>query len=193
MKSKIIIFNILPITLFALILAVSALVLYEVKKNPSNQNLINSQLIGKKIPTIKIEKIDFFQQKVKDHTLNIDKYKNEVAFGAWLKRIVINQSIDEIKKKKLELIAFNEEVFKIENENDWQIESTSSIDEIVSIINQLKDKYRLVLTMYLLEGFDHQEISEILKITETTSRTHLLRGKRLLKEQLKNTGYAEGY
>ena len=124
---------------------------------------------------------------------NIDKYKNEVAFGAWLKRIVINQSIDEIKKKKLELIAFNEEVFKIENENDWKIESTSSIDEIVSIINQLKDKYRLVLTMYLLEGFDHQEISEILKITETTSRTHLLRGKRLLKEQLKNTGYAEGY
>ena len=124
---------------------------------------------------------------------NIDKYKNEVAFGAWLKRIVINQSIDEIKKKKLELIAFNEEVFKIENENDWQIESTSSIDEIVSIINQLKDKYRLVLTMYLLEGFDHQEISEILKITETTSRTHLLRGKRLLKEQLKNTGYADGY
>lgn len=124
---------------------------------------------------------------------NINKYKNEVAFGAWLKRIVINQSIDEIKKKKLELIAFNEEVFKIENENDWQIESTSSIDEIVSIINQLKDKYRLVLTMYLLEGFDHQEISEILKITETTSRTHLLRGKRLLKEQLKNTGYAKGY
>ena len=59
--------------------------------------------------------------------------------------------------------------------------------------DQLKDKYRLVLTMYLLEGFDHQEISEILKITETTSRTHLLRGKRLLKEQLKNTGYAEGY
>ena len=64
MKSKIIIFNILPLTLFALILAVSALVLYEVKKNPSNQNLINSQLIGKKIPTIKIEKIDFFQQKI---------------------------------------------------------------------------------------------------------------------------------
>ena len=70
MKSKIIIYNILPLTLFALILAVSALVLYEVKKNPSNQNLIDSQLIGKKIPTIKIEKIDFFQQKVKECYLN---------------------------------------------------------------------------------------------------------------------------
>ena len=74
MKSKIIIFNILPLTLFTLILAVSALVLYEVKKKPSNQNLINSQLIGKKIPTIKIKQIDFFQQKGKNQTLNIDKY-----------------------------------------------------------------------------------------------------------------------
>jgi len=124
---------------------------------------------------------------------NIHNYKNEVAFGAWLKRIVINQSIDEIKKKKLELIALNEEVFKIENENDWQIESTSSKDEIVSIINQLKEKYRLVLSLYLLEGYDHQEIATILNITENTSRTHLLRGKKILKEQLKNKSYANGY
>ena len=87
MKSKIIIFNILPLTLFALILAVSALVLYEVKKNPSNQNLINSQLIGKKIPTIKIKRINFFQQKIKNQTLNIDKYKNNFFavnfFASW--------------------------------------------------------------------------------------------------------------
>ena len=124
---------------------------------------------------------------------NIDKYKNEVAFGSWLKRIVINQSIDQLKKNKLELVSINEEVIAKADEEDWSIDTTISIDGIVAIINSLKDKYRLVLTMYLLEGFDHQEISEILKITETTSRTHLLRGKRLLKEQLKNTSYAEGY
>ena len=47
--------------------------------------------------------------------------------------------------------------------------------------------------MYLLEGYDHQEISEILNITTNTSRTHLLRGKKVLKERLKNTSYAEGY
>lgn len=124
---------------------------------------------------------------------NIDKYKNEVAFGAWLKRIVINQSIDQLKKNKLELVSINEEAVAKGDEEDWSLDSTISIDGIVAVINSLKDKYRLVLTMYLLEGFDHQEISEILKITETTSRTHLLRGKRLLKEQLKNTSYAEGY
>lgn len=124
---------------------------------------------------------------------NIDKYKNEVAFGAWLKRIVINQSIDQLKKNKLELVSINEEVISKPDEEDWKVENDVSVDRIVEEINKLKEKYRLVLTLYLLEGYDHLEISEILKITATTSRTHLLRGKKLLKEQLKNTSYAARY
>lgn len=124
---------------------------------------------------------------------NIHSYKNEVAFGAWLKRIVINQSIDQLKKNKLELVSINEEITTIIEDDNWQIESTISVDGIIEKINELKEKYRLVLTLYLLEGYDHQEISHVLNITENTSRTHLLRGKKLLKEQLKNTSYAEGY
>ena len=124
---------------------------------------------------------------------NIKNYKNEVAFGAWLKRIVINQSIDQLKKNKLELVSINEEVIAKADEDDWNVESDISIEGIVEVINSLKEKYRLVLTLYLLEGYDHQEISEVLKITETTSRTHLLRGKKILKEALKNTSYAARY
>tara|TARA_B110000503_G_scaffold138265_1_gene224133 strand:+ start:756 stop:1316 length:561 start_codon:yes stop_codon:yes gene_type:complete len=125
---------------------------------------------------------------------NIENYKNEVAFGAWLKRIVVNQSIDQLKKNKLELVSINEEIItKTEDKDDWNVESDISVEGIVAEINSLKEKYRLVLTLYLLEGYDHQEISEILHITENTSRTHLLRGKKLLKEQLKATSYAEGY
>ena len=124
---------------------------------------------------------------------NIKSYKNEVAFGAWLKRIVINQSIDQLKKNKLELVSINEEVIANTESEDWKVENDISIDLIIEEINTLKEKYRLVLTMYLLEGYDHQEISEILNITTNTSRTHLLRGKKILKEQLKNTSYAEGY
>ena len=125
---------------------------------------------------------------------NIKNYKNEVAFGAWLKRIVINQSIDYLKKNKLELVSINEEVYKKEDEDDnWNVNSEISVDVIVETINSLKEKYRLVLTLYLLEGYDHQEISEILNITENTSRTHLLRGKKIVKEQLKNMSYAERY
>lgn len=124
---------------------------------------------------------------------NINSYRNEVPFGAWLKRIVINQSIDYLKKKKLELVSINEEVTTKVDEDNWKVDCTISIDDIVKKINNLKDKYRLVLTLYLIEGYDHQEISQVLNITENTSRTHLLRGKKLLKEQLKNTSYAAGY
>jgi RNA polymerase sigma-70 factor (ECF subfamily) len=124
---------------------------------------------------------------------HIDSYKNEVAFGAWLKRIVINQSIDYLKQKKLDLVAINEEVTTVTEENNWNIETELSTDEIVEKIYQLKEKYKLVLSLYLLEGYDHQEIASILNITENTSRTHLLRGKKILKEQLKQSSYAAGY
>ena len=84
----------------------------------------------------------------------IECYKNEVSFGAWLKRIVINQSIDHLKKNKLELVSINEEVYKKEDEQDWQVECTISVEGIVNVIKSLKEKYRLVLSLYLLEGYD---------------------------------------
>jgi RNA polymerase sigma-70 factor (ECF subfamily) len=124
---------------------------------------------------------------------NMNSYKNEVAFGAWLKRIVINQSIDYLKKRKLEFVSIDEEVnYKID-EDDWSIGQNISAEHIVAQIKALKDKYRLVLTLYLLEGYDHKEIGQILNITENTSRTHLLRGKKILKEQLKKSNYEARY
>ena len=124
---------------------------------------------------------------------NIHSYKGEVAFGAWLKRIVINQSIDWLKKKKLTLISINEEITNVVDEDDWNVASTVKHSEIIECILQMKEKYRVVVQLYLLEGYDHAEISEILGISQVTSRTHLLRGKNQLKEQLKSIRYAEGY
>lgn len=145
-----------------------------------------------------LKKVDVAEDVMQDAFLkafkNLANYKNEVAFGAWLKKIVINQSIDELKKRKLELVAINEEVTTIyEEETDWNVSSTIPKETIVNEINKLKDKYSLVLTLYLLEGYDHKEISGILNITENTSRTHLLRGKKQLQENLKMLNYAERY
>ena len=106
---------------------------------------------------------------------------------------MINQSIDHLKKNKLELVSIHEEVNLKEDTENWHVENDISVDTIVKEINSLKEKYRLVLTLYLLEGYDHQEIAEILKISENTSRTHLLRGKRVLQEQLKKKNYAARY
>ena len=121
---------------------------------------------------------------------NINSYNEEVAFGAWLKRIVINQSIDFLKKKKLDLVSINEETNTfINDDDDWSVSNTIAYEEIVNCIQKLKDKYSVVLSLFLLEGYDHKEISEILGISEVTSRTHLLRGKKKVQEQLKKVHY----
>ncbi|MDP5092503.1 MAG: sigma-70 family RNA polymerase sigma factor [Polaribacter sp.] len=124
---------------------------------------------------------------------NIDTYKNEVAFGAWLKKIVVNQSIDELKKKKFDFVDVNEKVIVAIDDEDWQVEDSISIEDVKNAMTKLKEKYKLVVTLYLIEGYDHQEISEILNITENTSRTHLLRGKIELKELLQKEKYVTRY
>jgi RNA polymerase sigma factor (sigma-70 family) len=136
---------------------------------------------------------DIMQESFIKAFKSIDRYKNEVPFGAWLKRIVINQSIDALKKKKLELISMNEETLRVVDDEDWKVDESITVDEVKSAINDLKEKYRLVLSLYLFEGYDHDEISQILGITSNTSRTHLLRGKRILKEKLKSSSYAARY
>jgi len=124
---------------------------------------------------------------------NINLYKEEVSFGAWLKKIVINQSIDELKRKKLEFVSYENITENLTSEENWRTEQDTTIELVVEGINQLKEKYRVVLSLFLLEGYDHKEISEILDITEVSSRTHLLRGKKQLLKNLNNVRYAQGY
>ena len=124
----------------------------------------------------------------------INSFKGDVTFGAWLKRIVINNSLDWLKKRKLEIVSLNEEVYKrVEETEDWSISHSIQADFIAKAIKSLKEKYSVVLSLYLLEGYDHQEIAQVLGITEVASRTHLMRGKKQLQELLKEEQYVEGY
>lgn len=125
---------------------------------------------------------------------HINSFKGEVSFGAWLKKIVINNCLDCLKRRKLELVSINEEVYQhTPSDDNWNIDYSIEAGLIAKTIETLKEKYRLVLSLYLLEGYDHQEISEVLGITEVTSRTNLMRGKKQLKEILKEQYYVEGY
>lgn len=118
----------------------------------------------------------------------LEQYKAEVSFGAWLKRIVINRCIDVLKSKHqrlVELEDFHLNVIADNNDNDWQIENDITIEDVNFEIEKLPEKYKYVVLLYLVEGYDHQEISEILNITEIASRTQLSRGKQKLKNALK--------
>ena len=122
----------------------------------------------------------------------LHQFKGEVTFGAWLKRIVINKSIDFLKAKKQHGVTLDENYLQISEEDDWTVASTITLDEVKLAIAKLPEKYRYVVLMFLIEGFDHREIAQVLQLTETTSRTRLLRGKAYLKELLKEKVYGTG-
>ena len=124
----------------------------------------------------------------------LEQFKGDVTFGAWLKRIVINRCLDTIKGKKLETESIDESIFKIvEDDDQWEVSDEATASDISSAIDQLPEKYRVVVQLFLVEGYDHQEISGILSISENASRTNLHRGKTILKETLKHLRYGTGY
>jgi len=124
----------------------------------------------------------------------LHQFTGEVTFGAWLKRIVINKSLDMIKAKKATLIPLNEEVIgKVDEDGDnWDVSDDVTIEAVKKTISSLPEKYEYPLTLFLIEGYDHQEISEILEITEVASRTLVHRGKKKLQQQLKQINYGTG-
>ena len=130
-----------------------------------------------------MEAEDVMQEAFLSAFKKINTYKGEVSFGAWLKKIVINRSLDYLKKRKVQFEEVNERTMQIA---DYQMETKEiDVNRIKKAIQSLPDGYRVVLSLYLIEGYDHDEISEILKISNSSSRTQLLRAKNKLKELLK--------
>ena len=128
---------------------------------------------------------DVMQEGFLKAFVNLDNYKPEAPFGAWLKRIVINQCLDVLKKRQIEFFEVEVSELQTINEDDWNFDSSLTKKDILDAIDQLNEKHKIVIKLYLIEGYDHTEISEILNIPAKTSRTHLRRGKLKLQELLK--------
>lgn len=123
----------------------------------------------------------------------LHQFKGDVTFGAWLKRIVINTCLDAIKANKMEIDSLNEEIMLVQEDTVWEVDDEVTKEEIVTAIDSLDTNYATVVRLYLIEGYDHGEISEILEISESASRTILFRGKKQLQEKLKHLQYGTGY
>lgn len=117
---------------------------------------------------------------------NLKNYRGDATFGSWLKRIIINNSLTVVKKKRLEVSDIDEygdEYFE-DSENEI-FEHELDIDKVKSAIDLLPKGFKMVLTLYLLEGYDHKEIGEILDISESTSKSQFNRAKKKLRIILK--------
>jgi len=117
-------------------------------------------------------------------------YNGSSSFGAWLKRIVINKSISHLRKKKNYSELFDETMEIPDITYEDYGEKKYLVDEVVSSMYELKENYRIPLSLNLLEGYDYEEISEILGITNQNSRTIVSRAKTKLREMIiKKTTY----
>ncbi len=121
----------------------------------------------------------------------LKEYSGEVTFGAWLKKIVIHRSIDYIRKNKrmVQITEYKaEQVENVIDTNSHEDEEViqTEVDQIKRGIEKLPDGYKLILNLYLIEGYDHEEISQILQISGSTSRSQFARAKKKLIEILKS-------
>lgn len=121
-------------------------------------------------------------------------FKGEVTFGSWLKRIVINKSITQLRKNnKYEEVSLDKVASSVSYRDESETDNTDytmlKAKDIAETINQLKDNYRLALTLNLIEGYDYEEIAEIMKITYQNSRTTISRAKNKLRQLLYQFNY----
>ncbi len=130
---------------------------------------------------------DIVQESFVAAFANIKKFKGECSFGSWLKRIVINRCISEIRKKKVifEDIDGNTNVIY----QDDLVDSSISDSDIHNAIKELPVSARTVINLYAFEGYKHKEIADILGITESTSKTQYKRAKQILFNKLKPAYY----
>ena len=128
---------------------------------------------------------DILQESFLSAFNKIGSYRADAAFGSWLKRIVVNNAINHIRKRKIELFELNENhdyIEDVQESNDS--ETNMNVNKIKEGIQLLPDGFRTVLSLYLLEGYDHKEIGTALGISESTSKSQYMRAKKKLKLML---------
>lgn len=137
----------------------------------------------------RMEAEDVMQEAFLAAFTKLGQYRGEMPFGAWLKRIVINKAIDVLRQKKIRFGELDErfetEVVTEDPEPVSEEDAAMLVKHIRDALQTLPEGFRVVLTLSLFEGYDHEEIALILGITESTSRSQLARAKRKLAEKLK--------
>ena len=128
---------------------------------------------------------DVMQEAFLTAFTKLDTFIGEVTFGAWLKRIVINKSLTQLKKNNKYQDVKMEVISDTKDETDDAVNySDLHASKVVEKLNSLKDNYRIVLNLNLIEGYDYEEISPILGFTNENVRTTISRAKKKLKQLL---------
>ncbi len=137
---------------------------------------VSFRLLGKKE-----DAEDIVQDSFVDAFKKLKTFRYESTFGSWLKRIVINKSINHLKLKKIPISPIGQYEYKITEEKSEPLQ-TFDINKIKNGIKMLPQGYQQIINLYLIEGYDHKEISEISGISISTSKSQYHRAKKKLIE-----------
>lgn len=115
---------------------------------------------------------------------NLDSFKNKGSFEGWIRRIMVNECISQLRKDKK--VQFVDDVV-IENVSEFSIEIDTQLeaDEIQNLIDSLPHGYKTVFVLYVIEGYKHKEIAELLQISESTSKSQLYKARNMLQTKIK--------
>ncbi len=134
----------------------------------------------------KEEAEDLLQEAFAEAFSKLDSFRFDSSFGAWIKRIVVNRCINHLKKRKVDLTFMDDVPEKggtashVEDDKiDYEVKKVHKAMEL------LPNGYRVIFSLYLLEGYDHSEIAQILDISESTSKSQFSRAKQKLKDIIK--------
>lgn len=136
---------------------------------------------------------DVMQESFLSAFTKIHSFKGEVTFGAWLKRIVINNSIQHYRKKqKANEVSLDTVEYRVESHDDVGPDhgfTNMKAQKVLQTMKMLKDNYRVALTLHLIEGYDYEEICEIMDISYANCRTTISRAKERLRKHLIEMAY----
>ena len=130
---------------------------------------------------------DMFQEGFIRVFANLDKFKYDGSFEGWIRRIMVNTALKSIKKKSFKNESIGLEDFQEkDNQMDPEVFSKLSVDDLLTLIDDLPEGYKIVFNLYAIEGYSHKEIAELLKIEVSTSRSQLVKARRMLQRKIED-------
>ena len=127
---------------------------------------------------------DMLQEGFTEAFRRLESFRFESSFGAWLKKIVINKCINALEKRKIAWadVEISDSDLVTSSIESIEEELQLSVEKVKRAMNLLPEGARLIFSLYLIEGYDHSEISEILHISESTSKTQFMRARRMVRD-----------
>ena len=121
----------------------------------------------------------------------IDQFEFKGSLAGWIRKVMVNTALEKFRKQHL-LYALGDEYESNQDINRENVISDLSAHDLINLIRELTPQYRMVFNLYAIEGYSHKEISEMLGISEGTSKSNLARARSVLQNKVKKYFYTSG-